>query len=130
MRALRVLLIMAIVVLAALVSQEALAQGQPQVLSKASYTTCNSLVTLTATDMGQMREAERAIEEAGGRVFFRFPSHVFFAWVPEAKAEDLAGKSNIEAIYFDSVDTTAVRRYGRSAMNAAVSYTHLRAHET
>lgn len=86
------------------------------------YSTCNSLVILTASDLQQMKEAEQAIVNVGGIVRFRFPPHIFYAWIPDGQAEDLAGRAHIDSIFSGLLEPTTVSRYGRSAVSAVQSW--------
>ena len=86
------------------------------------YSTCNSLVVLSATDIQQMKEAERAIVASGGIVRFRFPPHIFYAWIPDGQVQELAGRMHIDSIYSGYLQPTAVSEYGRGAVSAVQSW--------
>ena len=121
MKRLEIFIIISIAAL--VVAASAVGFGQPNVDIR--YTTCNSLVILTATDVQQMHEAEIAIRSEGGIVRFRFPPHVFYAWLPEGSAERLAGRAHIDSIFSGQLDPNAVRRFGRSAVNAVRSWNNV-----
>ncbi len=126
MKGMKIFIILAMSILIVTGGQAVLARGVSALNDSASpadpYSTCNSLVVLTATDVQQMKEAERAIVKAGGIVRFRFPPHIFYAWIPDGQKEDLVGRTHIDSIFSGSLEPTAVRRFGRGAVSAVRSW--------
>ncbi|MCD6327713.1 hypothetical protein J7M28_09180 [bacterium] len=131
MKGLKLIAIIALAVVATLSGDAALAQTSHQeTLSQEGASTCNSLVVLSASDISQMREAEQKIVQAGGYVVFRFPPHILYAWIPEDKPQDLAGNAHITSIFSGSLEPTAVKAYGRSAMSAVKSWNNIFVNKT
>lgn len=118
----KLLIMVALAVIAAFGAQSALGHGDVRASTTGSGTMCNSLVILNASDVQQMKEAEQVIKSSGGYVAFRFPPHVFYAWLPEGVAEDIAGRAHIDSIYSSSLQPDAVLKFGRSAVSAVKSW--------
>jgi hypothetical protein len=79
----------------------------------------DSFIILNSSDIPAMLQNVKYIENLGGRITHRFPSHVLIGDIPAVQIKNLLGHMNIVGVATTAADVSDLAEYGKTAQIAA-----------